>query len=190
MPARQTNGAVAYDKGVWFWHPWLVSSWRRFAGPNRASGNRQFAGDGGKRNSSPGSARYKPSNPLRRKGRMPRLIPVCSCAFSLRLLHTRPRVPASTRPSLHPLNFLGLENSSTTRAQRVAGMLSLVIAREGGRSSIPETPVIESTGRGVLDAPPSRGMTNGGGATAPSQLPCIRKRKRAHPPRVLIQNQR
>jgi hypothetical protein len=39
---------------------------------------------------------------------MPRLIPVCSCAFSLRLLHTRPRVPASTRPSLRPLIFGGL----------------------------------------------------------------------------------
>jgi hypothetical protein len=34
-----------------------------------------------------------------------------------------------------------------------------VIAREGGRSSIPETLMMESKGRGVLDAPPSRGMT-------------------------------
>jgi hypothetical protein len=34
-----------------------------------------------------------------------------------------------------------------------------VIAREGGRSSIPETPRQESKGRGVLDAPLSRGMT-------------------------------
>jgi hypothetical protein len=51
---------AADGKGVWFWHPWLVSSWRRFTGPNRASGNRQFVSDGGKRNSSPGRARYKP----------------------------------------------------------------------------------------------------------------------------------
>src|SRR5829696_7657373 len=65
-----------------------------------------------------------------------------------------------------------------------------VIAREGGRSSIPETSVTESRSRSVLDAPPSRGMTIGCGATTPSQLPCIRKRKRAHPPRVLVQNQR
>ncbi len=36
---------------------------------------------------------------------------------------------------------------------------STVIAREGGRSSIPETPLIESSSRGVLDTPPSRGMT-------------------------------
>src|SRR5438309_1465102 len=106
-------------------------------------------------------------------------------------------------------------------------MFSLVIAREGGRSSIPETPVMESISRGVLDAPPSRGMTNGCAATGvagwakarlrrahhlssgtdgghaalcppyipamtakPSQLPRIRKRKRRHPPRVLVQNQR
>ena len=34
-----------------------------------------------------------------------------------------------------------------------------VIAREGGRSSIPETSMIESIGRSVLDTPPSRGMT-------------------------------
>src|SRR5215204_1212798 len=33
------------------------------------------------------------------------------------------------------------------------------IARESGRSSIPETPMIEPISRGVLDAPPSRGMT-------------------------------
>jgi hypothetical protein len=35
--------------------------------------------------------------------------------------------------------------------------LSTVIVREGGRSSIPETTVINSISRGVLDAP--RGMT-------------------------------
>ena len=35
-PARQTNGAVAYGKTVWSWHPWLVSSRRRFAKLNRA----------------------------------------------------------------------------------------------------------------------------------------------------------
>ncbi|WP_210183123.1 hypothetical protein, partial [Bradyrhizobium sp. AT1] len=34
-----------------------------------------------------------------------------------------------------------------------------VIAREGGRSSIPETIVIEPISRGVLDSPPARGMT-------------------------------
>src|SRR5258705_12709613 len=34
--ACQTNGAVAYGKTVWSWHPWLVSSRRRFAKLNRA----------------------------------------------------------------------------------------------------------------------------------------------------------
>ncbi len=34
-----------------------------------------------------------------------------------------------------------------------------VIVRLTGRSSIPETSVIESTSRGVLDAPHARGMT-------------------------------
>src|SRR6267154_845708 len=38
--------------------------------------------------------------------------------------------------------------------------LSAVIARAGGRSSIPETPVIESRSRSVLDTPHARGMTN------------------------------
>jgi hypothetical protein len=36
---------------------------------------------------------------------------------------------------------------------------SVVIVREGGRSSIPETPVIEPKGRSVLDTPPARGTT-------------------------------
>jgi hypothetical protein len=40
-----------------------------------------------------------------------------------------------------------------------ANSYSVVIAREGGRSSIPETSVIEMIGRGVLDAPHARGMT-------------------------------
>jgi len=31
-----TNGAVAYGKAVWSWHPLLVSSWRRFFEPNWA----------------------------------------------------------------------------------------------------------------------------------------------------------
>jgi hypothetical protein len=36
-----------------------------------------------------------------------------------------------------------------------------VIIREGGRPSIPETLMIESKGRGVLDPPHARGMTAG-----------------------------
>ena len=36
QPAHQTNDAEAYGKTVWFWHPLLVSSWRRFFEPNWA----------------------------------------------------------------------------------------------------------------------------------------------------------
>ena len=39
---------------------------------------------------------------------------------------------------------------------------SVVIVREGGRSSIPETPMINTIGRGVLDTPHARGMTASG----------------------------
>ena len=53
---------------------------------------------------------------------MPRLIPVCSCAFFLRLLHTRPRVPASTRPSLRPLIFEGLRIPAQLGRNRAAGI--------------------------------------------------------------------
>ena len=55
-----TNGDVADGKAVWFWRPLLASSRRRFCEPNRVLKNLQSAGDGGKRNSSPGRARYKP----------------------------------------------------------------------------------------------------------------------------------
>src|SRR6266404_5117430 len=34
--ARRTNDAKAYGKTVWSWHPLLVSSRRRFFGPDRA----------------------------------------------------------------------------------------------------------------------------------------------------------
>jgi hypothetical protein len=40
-----------------------------------------------------------------------------------------------------------------------AGQSIAVITRASGRSSIPETVVIEPIGRGVLDAPLKRGVT-------------------------------
>jgi len=40
-----------------------------------------------------------------------------------------------------------------------AKLTQVVIVREGGRSGIPETSVMESKGRGVLDTPHARGMT-------------------------------
>jgi hypothetical protein len=37
-----------------------------------------------------------------------------------------------------------------------------VVAREGGRSSIPETLMMDTRSRGVLDTPHARGMTDQG----------------------------
>jgi hypothetical protein len=54
-----------------------------------------------------------------------------------------------------------MQNSDATRREIVASY-SAVIVREGGRSSIPETAVIEPIIRGVLDPPPARGMTRSG----------------------------
>ena len=51
-----------------------------------------------------------------------------------------------------------MQSSGEMRRENVTSH-STVIVREGGRSSIPETPMIEPTSRSVPDAPPSRGMT-------------------------------
>lgn len=51
---------AADGKTVWSWHPLLVSSRRRFATAQPGDANRQFAGDGGQRNSAPGRSRHKP----------------------------------------------------------------------------------------------------------------------------------
>jgi hypothetical protein len=44
----QTNGAEAYGKTVWSWHPLLMPSRRRFCEPDRVLQDRQFADDGDK----------------------------------------------------------------------------------------------------------------------------------------------
>ena len=49
-----------------------------------------------------------------------------------------------------------MQQTSGAMRREIANSYSVVIAREGGRSSIPETAVIESISRGVLDPPPSR----------------------------------
>jgi hypothetical protein len=57
--------------------------------PDRASADRQSVSDGGKRNSSPGRARYKPLKPLRREGRVFRRTlrsPVCILCARSRVL--------------------------------------------------------------------------------------------------------
>jgi hypothetical protein len=59
------------------------------------------------------------------------------------------------------LSFEGKEFQQSSGAVRRenADAYSVVIVREGGRSSIPETSMIEPVSRGVLDTSPSRGMT-------------------------------
>ena len=51
-----------------------------------------------------------------------------------------------------------MQTSGAMRRENVAAH-SVVIVRESGRSSIPETPMIEPRSRGVLDRPPSRATT-------------------------------
>jgi hypothetical protein len=49
--------------------------------------------------------------------------------------------------------------TSGALCREIAASYSVVIVREGGRSSIPETPLIEPISRSVLDTPHARGMT-------------------------------
>src|ERR671918_576966 len=68
---------------------------------------------------------------------------------------------ASTRSSLRPLNERAGSwwQTSGSSCREIANAHSVVIVREGGRSSIPETSMTELIGRSLLDIPPSRGMT-------------------------------
>ena len=98
----QTTGEAAYGKAVWFWHPWLVSSRRRKRRPNRVSTILQSAGDGGKRNSSPGRARYKPSNHCAGNAGVLQLYLYARVRFFALIAHETAGA-ASTRHSLRPL---------------------------------------------------------------------------------------
>jgi hypothetical protein len=116
QPARGRAAHVADGEVVWFWHPLLVSSPRRFCGPNRASSKAiNPRDDGDKRNSSPGRARRKPLKPLRREGRIASAEPVCSCAFFVHLAHETAGA-ACTRSSLRPLSSEA-QDCSNTRAR-------------------------------------------------------------------------
>ncbi|MEH2552378.1 hypothetical protein V1283_009023 [Bradyrhizobium sp. AZCC 2262] len=139
----------AYGEVVWFG--------RRGAGVKRAI---RSAGDGGKR------AVLREEHEVSRKaiaqGRPEcSRCPVCSCAFLFAQIARETAGAASTRSSLRPLFQEGQTKIQTSgeRRRENAASYSVVIVREGGRSSIPETAMMESIGRGVLDAPPSRGMT-------------------------------
>jgi len=114
MPARKTTGAAADGKGVWFWHPWLVSSRRRFSGPNRASESRQFAGDGGKR-----EIRLQGERAISRKtiaqGR-----PGVPAHLAVTRVHFVRTIAGAegTRLSLRPLRFRGHRYRITSGASR------------------------------------------------------------------------
>ena len=121
-PSRRRPAIAAYGKTVWSWHPLLVSSSRKACRPNRARTCRSFADDGDKTNSSPGRARHKPSNHCAGKVGCPGCYLYARVRILLHFLHTRPRVPASTRPSLRPL-ISRAEISSATRTHGAAGPL-------------------------------------------------------------------
>ncbi len=106
--ARRTNGAVAYGKTVWSWHPWLVSSRRRFAELNRAMRAANSPATEARRIRLRGERGISRQTIAQGRPDAPADACMLVCVF-LRLLHTRPRVPASTRPSLRPLISWGAE---------------------------------------------------------------------------------
>ena len=151
----QTNGAEAYGKTVWSWHPLLVSSWRRFCEPNRV---RQIV-------NSPTTVtrriRRRGERGINRKtiaqGRPEAPADTCMlvCASLNAHLHTRPRVPASTRPSLRPLFQEGgrfQQSSGETRREIANPCQRPVIASEAKQSIL--------SLRGEMDCFASLAMTN------------------------------
>jgi hypothetical protein len=109
--------------------------------------------------------------PLRRECRNAPTVPVCSCAHFTPSLARETAGAASTRHSLRPLDWA--KRLARPRAKRAAGISTAVVAREGGRPSIPEAAVTEPTGRGVLDTRlrgydgPGAGRESGYGARFP-----------------------
>jgi hypothetical protein len=102
--------------------------------------------DGGKKARSPGRARNKPLKPSCRKRRVNPAEPVATTLVCF-LLCTR-GCGCSGHPAFPAPSDIGGNRSCTTRAHRAAGMrrrvlqieFLTVIAREGGRSSIPRHP--------------------------------------------------
>src|SRR3954451_10270617 len=149
LTVRSTFAPEAYGEVVWFG--------RRGAGVKRAI---RSAGDGGKRAVLRGE--HEVSRKAIAQGR-----PECSACTCMLVC---PFVCANrTRDrgcSKHPVFPAPSDRRGQTKMQasdamrrEIAASYSVVIAREGGRSSIPETVMIESIGRGVLDPPHARGMT-------------------------------
>jgi hypothetical protein len=86
--------------------------------PTGSDSTTQFADDGGKTNSSPGSARNKPLKPFAQGG--PGCLG-CTCGSPCALSSAQgPRVPAGTRPSLRPLISRGHDRSANLGRIRAA----------------------------------------------------------------------
>jgi hypothetical protein len=103
------------------------------------------------------------------QGRPDALRWTCMLVCALLCAHCTRDRGCSAHP-VFPAPSLGESFGPASGASRreIANAYSVVIARldvRTGRPSIPETAVIESIGRGVLDAPPARGMTVLGAAT-------------------------
>ena len=100
--------------------------------------------------------------------------PVCCCAVLLRYLsRSRPRVrgqhPAFPAPSwLRGWSDEAKLGRIAPREREGVSASNCSLSSPGltGRSSIPEAIVMEPRGRGVLDSPPSRGMTVSSGEPA------------------------
>jgi hypothetical protein len=112
----QTNGADAYGKTVWFWHPLLVSScrWRdrsdriRFPIKPAATVTRGIRRRGEHGISRKAIAQGMPDASAE---------PVCSCAFFRALLHTRPRVQRAPGIPLLPLGSGSCNTSDASRRE-------------------------------------------------------------------------
>ena len=96
------------------------------------------------------------------QGRPDALRWTCMLVCALLCAHCTRDRGCSAHP-VFPAPSLGESFGQTSGASRreIANAYSVVIARRiaTGRPSIPETAVIELISRGVLDAPPARGMT-------------------------------
>jgi|GraSoiStandDraft_36_1057302.scaffolds.fasta_scaffold410691_1 hypothetical protein len=113
--ARKMTGAVADGKTVWSWHPWLVSSRRRFAKLNRAMRAANSPATVARR------IRRRGEHGISRKtiaqGRPDAPADTCMlvCVFSAPIAHET--AGASQHPAFPaPSDFWGAENSSITRA--------------------------------------------------------------------------
>ena len=126
----------------------------------RHAARRGHSADGSRRPSLAGKNQSAGHQRLRRSRlrRQPRLHRQCGGRRAVGIRHHayRHAADAGARVARDP----GCEGEGGVIRQVHSPHPQLVVARAGGRPSIPETSAIEPRGRGVLDSPPSRGMTD------------------------------